>query len=674
MTTHVEAHDALIAHIETILQAGYPTLAVYYENTLEIDLNTAPSMFLRVNLELSATNLITTDNTFLDRSFGEIVFSLSVKDGTGTRFILDIFDYLTRETRHENLSGVILGSASNGPKSVQPGWKTYTLLIPYYYDSEMSIGDPPSDLTYEDVVTALGFTPVPANHLHVIGDVENLQTALNGKETQGTASSLMGNHTAGTGVHSIAGVTGLQSALDGKEASGTTATHAAGTGVHSIAGVTGLQTALDGKEASGTTATHAAGTGVHSIAGVTGLQTALDSKETAGASATRSPMSGFPVDSSGAYYVSLSYNETTRTITVTPLAATFDVFVNGTKYTFTGAQSIQHGATKGGHFVYVNNSGAIVTGQTPWDLAQTAPIAYIFWDATNSIGWPFFELHHAGRDVWMHKRLHDIDGTQAGSGFSLSGYTLNDGSADSAVTVAVSTGTVIDEDIQITTQSLADGDPYWILERSGASGDWIITRTSVLPFLYSGSNLQYNQNTGATWQRTNVPEDNFVNYWLMVVPALPTTAISPTPSSTPQFAIIAGQTVHSSQALATAESISALSWGSAPFQEMASLYQITLRYNASAPAAYANTARCAIVAVTRIVGSRASIAAAAQTDHGGLAGLHDFGDHNAEDIAVTPSGNLAATNIQAALSELQTDIDGRATIADALAFSIALGG
>jgi len=47
--------------------------------------------------------------------------------------------------------------------------------------------------------------------------------------------------------------------------------------------------------------------------------------------------------------------------------------------------------------------------------------------------------------------------------------------------------------------------------------------------------------------------------------------------------------------------------------------------------------------------------------------------HAASAIANTPSGNLAATDVQTALNELQTDIDSRAPAADPIAMAIALG-
>ncbi|MFN5709968.1 MAG: hypothetical protein ACK48X_18080, partial [Planctomycetota bacterium] len=45
--------------------------------------------------------------------------------------------------------------------------------------------------------------------------------------------------------------------------------------------------------------------------------------------------------------------------------------------------------------------------------------------------------------------------------------------------------------------------------------------------------------------------------------------------------------------------------------------------NASAPSAYANTAKCAITRFARVIGTNATITQTAQTDHGALAGLAD---------------------------------------------------
>jgi hypothetical protein len=358
------------------------------------------------------------------------------------------------------------------------------------------------------------------------------------------------------------------------------------------------------------------------------------------------PKTGIDSNTDGTYTTTLTYNETTREITIAPIVGTFDVFVLGTKFTKT-AETLSHTATQGNHFFYYNELGVLVHSLSPWDLLRHAPVAFVFWDAVNSRGICFEERHHAGRDVWWHRNQHTAEGTKATSGFSITGYTLSDGSVDSAVTYSIATGRLEDEDIRVDTETLVDAGPYVILKRSGASGDWTFTRNSVLPFIHSANVLQYNEFTGITWQDTNVTEDFYVNYWVFGATALPSASVSPAPGAVQQA-------IYSTEALAHAESVSSIAWGTIPFQEICPLYQVTMRYNASNPAAYTNTARCAILRVVRVIGTNATLSAAAQTDHGALTGLTDQ-DHPASAIIFTPSGNIISTDVQAAILELDTE-------------------
>ncbi len=359
---------------------------------------------------------------------------------------------------------------------------------------------------------------------------------------------------------------------------------------------------------------------------------------------------GIDSDDSGNYLTTLTYNETTRTVTISPTGASFDVYVLGVKYTKT-AQTLSHAATGSSHFFYFDETGTFVTSTSPWNLLKHAPVAFVFQDFTNNRRICFEERHHSGRDVWWHRNQHTAEGTKATSGFAISGYLLSDGSTDAAVSFAIASGRLEDEDIRVDTEALADGGPYTLLYRSGVSGDWLLDRTSVLPFYYSGSNLQYNQFTGATWQLTNLAEDTFVNYYVFGVTALPSADVTPAPGAVQQFVIIPGQATYATQALANAETVGSLAWGSIPFQEICPLYQITMRYNATAPAAYTNTARCAFMAVTRIVGATAASLAAGSpaTDHGSLSGLGDD-DHTQyllADGTRSLTGNLTVTGTAA---------------------------
>jgi hypothetical protein len=146
----------------------------------------------------------------------------------------------------------------------------------------------------------------PADHTHVINDITGLQTTLDGKQAAGSYATASHTHDdryytetevddliAGIGSDTIDAVptdgstnavssNGVFDALATKQASGS---YAAASHTHIIDDVTGLQTALDGKQASGS---YAAASHTHIIADTTGLQTALDGKQAAGSYAAAS--------------------------------------------------------------------------------------------------------------------------------------------------------------------------------------------------------------------------------------------------------------------------------------------------------------------------------------------------------------------------------------------------
>lgn len=336
------------------------------------------------------------------------------------------------------------------------------------------------------------------------------------------------------------------------------------------------------------------------------LQPTLDGK---------SNMTGFPVDASGDYLCSLTYNEASRTVTLTPLSDSFEVFLTGISHTFTGPQSIAHGTAQGGHFVYYDETGTLVTGQTPWDLLKHAPVCYIFRDAISNLNIAWEERHHAGRDPYWHRNQHFNEGTKVRSGFALAGYVLNSSASNADVTYSVGPGTVDDEDISVVTETVADGGPYTIMSRTGVAGDWVIDRTRILPFLQSGLDIAYNSSAGGNWALTGLGQNQYVNYYVLAATALASSDV--TPASKNQILIIPGQVTHSSLANATAEQVSSLSWGSIPFQEVAAIYKVTFVRNTG----YGTTGRCRIAAVSRIVGAYAQITSAPASSHSALSEL-----------------------------------------------------
>lgn len=336
------------------------------------------------------------------------------------------------------------------------------------------------------------------------------------------------------------------------------------------------------------------------------LQPVLDGK---------TDMTGFPVDASGNYLCTLTYNESTRTVTVTPTGSTFDIFVSGTKYTFTGAQSIQHGTQQGCHYIYFDLNGTLVTGQTPWDILLHVPVCYVFRDAVSNLNIAWEERHQAGRDLYWHRNQHYNEGSKIRSGFAASGYVLNSSTSNADITYAIASGIVEDEDISVTTEALSDNGPYTILRRTGATGDWVVNRSSTVPLLLSGLDVAYNNFTGGVWTLTAPGQNQYVNYYVFAATALPSTSV--TPATKNQILIVPGQAVHSSLTNANAEVVSSISWGDIPFQEVAPLYKVTFIRNTG----YATTGRCRIAAIARIVGTYAQVTSTAQANHGALSGL-----------------------------------------------------
>ena len=351
----------------------------------------------------------------------------------------------------------------------------------------------------------------------------------------------------------------------------------------------------------------------------------------------------------------LAYDEGTRTVTLT--GTDFDVFSGGTNYT-KNTVSLAHPDVQGGHFFYYDETGTLVTGQTPWDLTIHAPVSFVFWDATNNRGIPFEERHNAGRDVYWHRNQHINEGTKISSGFAASGYTINLQS-DAGVSLAIATGRVEDEDIRVDTTPLPDAGPYTIIERVGTSGDWQITRTSALPFLYTGTNLQYNQNNGGTWQRTNVSNTDYTNIWVFAATAL---------NGQDQYIFVPGQAEFGTANLANADVVSNVSWGNLPFQEIAPLYRLTYQFGNG----YAGTARCRLTEIVRVIGTFASVTQATASDHGSQTGLADD-DHTQYALADGTRGAFAKVGTAQSWTAEQTFKelkDTVFTITDAAAFEI----
>jgi hypothetical protein len=143
MTTYTQARDAIVGHINTALNTDQPTLKVFYENTLSVDMDAVGDMFLRVEIDFqdsvqSDLDIDPYDQAVLpgDRTSGEVVLQLFVREGVGIRSSLVFFDYVRSLMKMRNLSGVQTGVPTPGRKTVRDGWVSQEIIVPISFYSK----------------------------------------------------------------------------------------------------------------------------------------------------------------------------------------------------------------------------------------------------------------------------------------------------------------------------------------------------------------------------------------------------------------------------------------------------------------------------------------------------------------------------------------------------------
>jgi hypothetical protein len=293
----------------------------------------------------------------------------------------------------------------------------------------------------------------------------------------------------------------------------------------------------------------------------------------------------------------VTYNSSTRTVTVAPTGTEFYYWMKGTRYKITSTQQLTHAATTGIWFFYWDKTNTLTLSLTPWSIMEDAPIAAMYYSTTKTDGFCLEERHGAPRSPHWHYSEHFTRGTYWNdNGLAISGYTLQPAApADADNQWAISAGVVHDEDITNTITGRTAG-TYEVFYRTGAGGEWVWTQNNV-PLLSGGGYLYYNEWTGATWQQTAAANNNYVNYYIFAVPT----------------------SVYSSLALALGETVSDLDFGTLPFTEFVSIYKITFRTSAS----YSTEGQCRIEAVadTRRTTREEVITTSPATSHPALSGL-----------------------------------------------------
>lgn len=215
----------------------------------------------------------------------------------------------------------------------------------------------------------------------------------------------------------------------------------------------------------------------------------------------------------------LSFDNGTRTLTITPVGADFHFYQDGTKYAKT-TDSYQIADTEGIHAIYYN-LGVLTSVVNPTNaqiesIIRSYPsVAYVGWNATDNEAVYFGnELHDMQFPDLVHVYAHFAFGARYLNGLALTDILSEEnGSIDSHAQFGVESGAIADEDRYIPTATIASTTGLPIFYLAGTTAAPVLRRLTNAGFSVSTTGtgrLAYNFLTGGNWTIAEVTSTNFV--------------------------------------------------------------------------------------------------------------------------------------------------------------------
>ena len=318
----------------------------------------------------------------------------------------------------------------------------------------------------------------------------------------------------------------------------------------------------------------------------------------------------------------MTFDNSTRTLTLAPTSTSFSIYIKGTKLTFSSTLTKQIPNTSGPYFFYVNASGSLeyLTAFDTSLFSSVAYCSYVLWDSNDAQAITFAEERHSIiLDSATHSNLHLTRGTQLVSGAAIGFTTTGDGTAAGDAQVSISDAVVLDEDIRaVITHSAAPTNRFEqilspiaqipIYYKIGTT--WRKTTATQYPIKFGTTRAQYNKNTSGTWSLEDASADSkyLVSYIFV------TTSIKE-----PVVAIM-GQDEYTDLADAKARaSWSNVSFGDLPQQEIKLCHIVFFETSST----FTNAVKSAVRAVNdvRFGTDREISAVSLNTAHSNLSGL-----------------------------------------------------
>ena len=316
----------------------------------------------------------------------------------------------------------------------------------------------------------------------------------------------------------------------------------------------------------------------------------------------------------------IAINSSTGVFTLAPTTTSFTIYTNVYgKRVLSAPQTVTVTNDQTITYIYIDDNGVLQKSLTSWNLeiGDTAPCSIVFKDgSTYSIT---DERHSHERNKSWHKWAHNNIGTVYNSG--LIGTFTN-------TTLSVTQGIIYDEDLLFNTGSTKTTCSLWY--RNATTGMRLI-RGSSTPYRAVAGVLQYDNGSGTLQPVGNA---KFINSWVYCA----NDPVEP-------IYIVIGQNEYNTQALAQAATAPQIRLSTA---EWKLIYRV-IYHNANGTPIYDQALDY------HNVQTGVATMGIPPTSHTGLTDRDSVNSHPASAITNTPAGNIAATDVQAAINELDTE-------------------
>lgn len=289
----------------------------------------------------------------------------------------------------------------------------------------------------------------------------------------------------------------------------------------------------------------------------------------------------------------ISFDDSSRIITIAPVDENFVVWVKGKRFVIEEPASIQIPDITGLYFIFFDVNGDIgyQTDYFYWD--SEAPAAYIYWDADlNTAPYVADERHGIVLDWQTHEYLHRTRGASFANGFSILNFVIDgDNTLDSSAQFDLNGGTFFDEDLQIDiTHSETPNPALFQQDLQGPAKcpvfykvgtTWKLDAANNFAFKMAATRPYYNSLSSGVWAVTEASNNRFVNYYIVATHNLRAPVIS-----------LMGQHEYVNISDAQIEDFGSLNLNGFPSKEFRFLYKIILRTGN-----YTNSVDCVIAGI-----------------------------------------------------------------------------